>query len=338
MADLAKYVRIYDPSPEDDTVNKRQAAIKDAVVQLRKTADAPSLVKLGSAVAEAFATGVTPDPIGSVVATAIKKHASAFVREERELEVAVITAVAAMELLEGPDTGNIISRNDIVAATLWSALAYQSPSSDAKLEQLRQDLLAMASDRCLKRAEAGRKRTAAPKEIPAAPDADVAQMSKSLVAATATLVALQTNASLDREELDVLWWAMGGRSPTVGKFYDILPPAVHGVVRGIELGILLRRLPARAHHSLALSRVPEVEPQTLNALIGELQGVTEALSEKIPARATVEASSAAFPLLKAILSGVAEEDGPAKTGDEWCARALLEAGLASLCQTPDPRL
>jgi len=53
MADLAKYVRIYDPSPQDDTVNKREAAIKDAVAQLRKITTVTELVGLGAAIAEA---------------------------------------------------------------------------------------------------------------------------------------------------------------------------------------------------------------------------------------------------------------------------------------------
>ncbi len=338
MADLAKYVRIYDPSPQDDTVNKREAAIKDAVAQLRKITTVTELVGLGAAIAEAFSKGACPDPLGSTVASAIKKHASAFVREERELEVAVVSVVAIMELLEGPESANYATTKDFIAATLWSALAFQKPIKDTKFEELRQELLSIVSDRCLNRASTSRKRSNPPKEIPTAPEGDVSQLGKSFAVATQAVSALQTNALLDREELDILWWALGGRSPTTELSYDEIDPAIRGTVRGVELGILLRRVPAQSHRSLALSNVPQVEAQTLSELVAKLEPVRDKLVSKIPARETIQANVVAFPLLNAIITGKAKSGGVAKSGDEWCGRAVLEAGLASLCETPIPRI
>lgn len=92
MADLAKYMRIYDPSPADESVTKRKAAAKEVAAQLRKTAGAAELVKLGASIARSFISGSVPEPLGAAVAEAIQKNAPSFIREERELEVMVIAA------------------------------------------------------------------------------------------------------------------------------------------------------------------------------------------------------------------------------------------------------
>lgn len=337
MVDLAKYIRIYDVAPDDDTVTKREAAIKDAAAALRKSnTTTPALVALGAAAAKSFEGGITPDPLGPVVANAIKSKASSFVSEGRELEIAVIAAITVMEMLEGPDTGNNVSIKDILAATLWSALAFQQRVENPKHEQLRQDLLTIARDRSTNRAETSRKRTVF-KEVPEFVQEGSVGWEKTLGAARTAIAALETNSVLDREEINILWWALGGRSSTTGHAYDELQPAVRGLVRGVELGTLVRRLPSQSLRSLALSNVPKTEPLTLPAVVALAKDVLEKIRTKIPARNTITSHPIAFPLLSALLEGTAPE-GAGKTGDEWCNRALLEASLASLCDTPNARL
>lgn len=336
MADLAKYMRIYDPSPADESVTKRKAAAKEVATQLRKTAGTANLVKLGASIARSFVSGSVPDPLGASVAEAIKKHAPSFIREERELEVVVIAAAGVFEVLEGRDTTATVSRNDILAAALWSALAGQAALAEPKIEQLRQDVLESARDWCLRRAEDSRERRVFA-DIPAAGEDDLGQVAKALAAATIAIQTLQHNAILDREELDIGWWAQGGRSPVLHRAYEGLEPSVRGVVRGMELGILMRRLPASAHHSLMLAGVAEVEPLTLSTLLERLGDHREPLAEKIPGRVVVDQCPEVFLLLTALASGAAEGEAEI-TGDEWAARALLEAGLANLCQTPAAKI
>jgi hypothetical protein len=340
MADVAKYMRIYDPSPTDESVTKRKAAAKEVATQLRKTAGTTDLVKLGASIARSFVSGSVPDPLGASVAEAIKKQSPSFIREERELEVVVIAAAGVFEVLEGRDTTATVSRNDILAGALWSALAGQAALAEPKIEQLRKDVLEFARDWCLRRAEDSRERRAFA-DIPAAAEDDLVQVAKALSAATIAIQTLQHNAVLDREELDIGWWAQGGRSPMLHKAYEGLEPSVRGVVRGMELGILMRRLPATAHHSLTLSGVAEVEPLPLSTVLERLGEHREFLAEKIPARAVVDQCPEVFLLLTAIATGTAEGEGEGEgegeaenTGDQWAARALLEAGLANLCQTP----
>lgn len=337
MADLAKHVRIYDASPDDDLVSKREAAIKDAIAVFRKTSHTDSLISLAAATATSFATGSAPDPLGSTVATAIKNKAPSFVRDERELEVAVVGAVSILELLEAADTSNTITVKDILTATLWSALSFQNPIDDAKYEQLRLELLQVARDRTLRRAEMSRKRSA-PKEVPEFAEGDASQVAKSLNAAKAAMMALENNAVLDREEIDILWWAMGGRSPLCDLAYDRMAPAARGLVRGVELGILVRRVPSQAMRSLALAGVSESAPMTLAELLEASKEVLDSLTPKIPAPSIIKAHEIVFPLLSAILAGSADAGGNQKTVDEWCSRAVLETGLAALCEKPNPRL
>lgn len=336
MADLAKYMRIYDPSPADENVTKRKAAAKEVATQLRKAAGTAELVKLGASIARSFVSGSVPDPLGAAVAEAIQKHAPSFIREERELEVMVIAAASVFEVLEGRDTTSNVSRNDILAAALWSALGDQVALAEPKIEKLRQDLLEFAREWCLRRAEDSRGRRSFA-EIPAAAEDDLGQVAKSLAAATTAIQELQHNAVLDREELDISWWAQGGRSPVLEKAYDGMEPALRGVVRGIELGILMRRLPATAHHSLTLAGVAEVEPLPLATVLERLGDHCEPLAAAIPGRTLVDQCPEVFPLLTAITTGVAQA-GSEMSGDQWAARALLEAGLANLCQTPTAKI
>lgn len=335
MADLARYIRIYDPSPTDEAVSKRDSAVKEAITQLRKINDVRALVGLGVAAANAFSTGMTPDPLGLIVASAIKKQASAYVREDRELETTVLSGATLVEFFSTADTASTVTAKDILGATLWSALSYQEPVSDPKLEQLRRDLLTIVSERMLLRGETARKRSS-PKDVPVS-EADLPQLAKSVEAARGTLSAVITNAAMDREELDVLWWALGGRSPTIAKAYESLSPVVRGLVRGIELGILLRRIPTRSLRSVALSGVPEIDALPLSAVMEQAEGIRDLLAAKVPAQNIIADNQVAFPLLSAIVSGAACEGEP-KTGDDWCERAILEAALAALCENPAPRL
>lgn len=337
MADLAKYVRIYDAAPDDDLVAKREQAVKDAATALRKATTTPVLVALGSAASLSFTNPVTPDPLGTTVANAIKSKAPSFIREERELEVSVLAAVAMMGLLEGPESQSSVTVKDIIGATLWSALSFQNPIGNAKHEQLRQDILGIAHKRSLSRAEASRKRRVS-KESPDFAEGDPAQVAKTLNGVRATVAVLEANAVLDREEIDILWWALGGRSPILERAYDSLDASPRGLVRGIELGLLTRRLPSQSMRSLALSGVPETVEMTLAELLESSQGIIQALASRIPARDTVVAHPAVFPLLSSIIANETAVGGQAKAGDQWCSRAVLETALASLCEKPNPKL
>lgn len=335
MADLAKYIRIYDAAPDDDMVTKREAAIKDAVVALRKAnTTTTALVALSDAAAKSFG-GETPDLLGTVVANAIKSKASSFVAEGRDLEIAVISAIAILEMLEGPDTASNVSIKDILAAAIWSALAFQNPIESPKHEQLRQDLLTTARDRCTHRAEISRKRVTY-KEVPEFTNDNGDGWEKTLVSARTAINALETNSSLDREEINILWWALGGRSQITGQPYNVLQPAARGLVRGLELGSLVRRLPSRSLKNLALTDVPDTPSLTLAELLSAAEDVREQVRAKVPSHSTVTTHPIVFPLLSALLGGNASE-AEAKSGDQWCNRALLEASLASLCDTPNAR-
>lgn len=333
MADLARYIRIYDPAPDDDLVGKREASAKEVVSALRKINGVAQLVAIGDAVAQSFAGSSVPEPLGSIVATAIRNKAPSFVREERELEVSVVAAASIMELFDLPENGNIVASKDIIASTVWSALSFQQPCADPKHDQLRQNLLELTRARCLSRAEVSRRRSP-PKDVPEFAEGDLAQVAKSLAAAAAAVKSLTVNAVLDREEIDILWWAHGGRSPTTRERYEDLPPIVHGVLRGVELGSMSRRLPSQSMRSLALSGVPATEPMTLTQVIGAAQPSLDALIRGVRGGAVVNAHPTVFPLLSSLLSGNAVSDGAAKSVDEWCGRAVLEAGIASICDTP----
>ncbi|MVZ97907.1 hypothetical protein EUU23_09330 [Sphingorhabdus sp. IMCC26285] len=337
MADLATYIRIYDADPDDDLVGKREAAIKDAISALRKTTTAPNLVEMASAAARSFSEDTTPDPLGAIVATAIKAKAPSFVREEREMEVSVISALAVAGMLDIPETASVVTIKDIVAATLWSALSFQTPITNVKHEQLRQEVMVSARDRTLNRGEVSRKRMV-PREVPEFAEGEIASVEKSVNIARTSITALTNNAVLDREEIDVLWWSVSGRSPITGGAYDEIDPEARGLLRAFELGILMRRLPSQAMRRIVLSGVPALGDISFGDILTSVEKIRDRIVEAVPAHDTIRSNPIAFPLLTAVLDETTKTPAITKKGDEWVSRALLETALARLCETPDPKL
>lgn len=337
MTDLAKHARIYDPAPEDDTISKRSAAIDKVVAQLKKTTSSDELIGLASAVSEAFSSEAGGGALREMVLSEIQKTASAFIELDNELELSVITIMSVIAFLEGADTATSGERKDLVSAALWSVLGFQGVVSEPKMEALRQELLSHARDRCLNRADEVRQRKHVAKNLQALPDgADETQLKSAFASLLKGIEALRDNAALDQEELDMAWWSMGGRSPLLEVPYEDLDAKVRGIVRGVELGKLMRQIPSRAHRNLALTHVPTVDAFGPAALSSAFSEHRDTLAAHLPSMPIITNFPTVFPLLTCIISADAV-DGPDLTGDDWSARALLETTIASLCASDTAR-
>lgn len=334
MTNIAVHVRIFDSAPSDDLVTKRTAAIDELAKRFLA----------GKAVSEIFQTandvsrsvelrGALSDALSKEVEDEIRKSSEAFVAEGNKLQIAVCGLLAALEALNRakPSSGRLLV-SDVLATGLWLGLSFQAPRSETKLEALRIETLNKARRVALATSQSARTRVPVP-DFDLPETIDPKTLSKSLVQATFnTIEALRSNAVLDREELDLLWWVLTDHSAILDRPLSGCTPETAALASGLEVGIRLRRLPADAHHHLVLRSVKTTEPLTLQELLGKIADDRAQLATAISNREVVSACPALFPLMSALQSGSAAGTSAKirRPLRDWTTRALVEGAALHL--------
>lgn len=333
MNKIAEYALIFQTGTSDEWVEKRINAVADIKKWLVEFSHTDSIIN-ASSIASAISSGEPlPDAIAVAGEEMLREHAKSFVRTSKdgELEIKVIMAAAAEELICEADLGGGWDTADALAAAFWSALWFQQPVEQAKLDGLRQNLLRASRIRVLKIAESARVRRPIPPIGPVNIDQSStagARVNAAFSRAVEPMVlAMRDNASLDREELDFLWWMISERSNALDEPLSALSNSVRAVCGGIDAAAKLRRLPADAHRNIVLRNVVDDNPLSLAELLVELGDRRTKLAESIGH--PMHAAPAVFPLLIAISTG--ESSGALSTQkytpSDWGARALLEGSI-----------
>jgi hypothetical protein len=328
---IPMHLRITGLIPSDNDVDSRRLAVADLSETWGKVRDPGSIVSKAAAIAVSLGGDGRPTAeLGTEVQGAVQKHASAFLYEDRPLEVGVCAGLAAVAML-APDPGtNGWTIRDIYSNALWSALAFQPVLEDGKRENLRREVLDRARQRSLDSAERARERDTVPDPVElAVEDGDEVTTNFKKVALDA-IEALRRNSALDREELDFLWWSQLSRSRLLNRPLSALSEAVRLVGAGIEASSHLRRLPADVHRDLVLRTVDADPDFDLPELLAEIGGYRAPLAEGIYVFSNVTAHPTVFPLLNAIVTGNADAVGSGikRNASTWGARALLESALS----------
>lgn len=333
MTNYPTHIRIFDIDPTDDLVKKRTQSIKDLSAKfLAKQTVLESLQRANDLAKAIEAKGGLSTRLADSVASAINKHATAFVKEGQDLQILVCGFLAATTALETatPSTGPLLT-SDVLASGLWSALSFQPARSEAKIEALRQDLLAQAQRLVLATAASARARKPVPDfNVSLTDGADEAAQSAAIATgAASTIAALRENAAVDREELDLLWWIQSGWSDLLDRRFSDSPVQAAALASGLECGRLLRRMPGGAHRSLVLRHVGDGEPMTLPELLNSLGDTRAKLAAAYADNTTLAACPAVFPLITALGSDrPANPNGKIKRPlSEWASRALLESAV-----------
>lgn len=333
MSVMAKYVRIFWPSPMDEDVNRRNIAVATIQAWISTLKDPAKTVQLASALAESIADGKARDVFAIKVEEAIVGAGSAaFVREGHDLEIVVVALVAVLDVIRKEPERAERDPVDLIAAALWSALSFQSPNSQEPIELLRQEVLAAAHNRTMWIAERSRERSLVPEvgllSIPESQPTGTKANAAYRKATEPLVKALRENAELDREELEFLWWKLEDWSNTLNGRLSDADPLVHAVVAGIDCASKLRRLPASGHRNVALRGVSAGIAAHLTTLLDSLGAYRARLAASIDMH-LVSQYPAVFPLLATIASGDANRTGAniEREARDWGARALLEGGL-----------
>ena len=336
--DIAKCVRIFEPEPDDDFVVKREAAITELRTQFLKKRNVSDLMGIGSGICEVFRDSPSiPDVLADQVEAAIKKQSASFVRDGRDLEMGVCAAAAVVQAISASGKARTVwSIADVLAAALWSALSFMSTRNTPKLAEFRLLAVDAARNRILNTSLETRARDKVPELGAFGGEQTTPEAFASAV--KPTIDALRINAALDREEIDLLWWVLGGVSEIFDRPLQSLSPETRAITTGVEIGALMRALPTQSHRNLALRDLKETDPLPLPKLLEALgeDGVKIAASFKD--EALINEAPLVFPLLSAIRSG--DGTGPGadspRSLSEWGARALLERAVLRI-QDKDSR-
>lgn len=333
MDNLARHMRISSVAVSDNDVESRSAAAKSLATLWRKV-DAPTrIVSLAADIAGALSGNGVPSPeLGKRVQMSIQKKAPSFLYDERPLDVGICSGMAMVSILNGAIDNDGWAVLNVYATALWSALSYQPALPDERRENLRLEVLEKALNFYAASSEKVRERIDVPKpsKVDITVEEDVVTNNFS-EAITGTIEALRRNATLDREELDFLWWVQLGHSRLLKKQLSKIDEPVRIVTAGIEAAQILRRLPCEVHREIVLRTLdqnPKLDLEELLSVIGDERTTLSAAltAEHILAHPTV------FPLLHALTTGEIDQINSSikRPVSEWGERALLEATFAKM--------
>lgn len=326
--DVARWVRVFSNQMNDDLVTKRSAAIDKLASEYAKRRDISRVFGISSDLLAVFdRESSISEELAEQVEGAIKEQSVSFVRDGRNLEVSVCALAAAIKLVEdGTRARNGWRVSDALAVALWSGASYLSACEEPKLEELRDYAITVARNRVLGTGLHARKRQKVPPFSAFPEEEDFEATRDAFKKATSAIDALTNNAALDREEIDLLWWAVGGASETVGKPFSSLPLPVRAVVAGVELGSMMRRLPTQSHRNLAFRGVENSQKLSLPSLLEALGESRSIIANSVCQEPLIEVAPRIFPLLWALCHNESSDSagGQQRSLIEWGSRALLE--------------
>lgn len=333
MADIAKHVRIFTKNPTDEFVNKRITAINGIETAIKKKVSVKDILDFaGGLIIGLENAEQTNEQITGVSVASLKKSSTSFVADEEALQLLTCTTIATLQYLEkAKKFEQKPSPEFILAIALWNGLSFQTPiKGKDKLELLRKELLETAAKIANEMAVKGRDRKETKLRVPVTPSANTweAFVASAEISYGKSLDALRINAYLDREEIDVLWWALGNWSETCQVQISKLNSVQSCIVSSVEIGSLLRRFPARSHSFLACRNVDQNEEYTAAEVTEKLGDLLKNISECL-----IDSGSnqKIFPV-----SSILKNSDQLPVNDikrkinEWAARLLVEISLHNI--------
>ena len=334
MNNISTHMRISGVTVSDNDVESRRAAATSLAAAWGKEKTVSSIASKAADVAEALGgDGISSSALGDEIQAAIQKKSPSFLYEERPLEVGVCAGMAMVSVLGTTPGATGWSNVDVYAAALWSALTYQPVLATERREKLRREVLDAAADRSATSADKARERM----DVPNPSDLEITIGAENVVAndfkeaMADTVEALRRNATLDREELDFLWWAQLGRSRLLKRQLSQIAEPTRIIAASIEGAKMLRRLPCEVHREIVLRTLDNDSKLDLAELLAAIGDDRAALSMAL-IKPNVISHPTVFPLLHALVTGEVGGSGAAlkRCISEWGERALLEATFTRL--------
>jgi len=280
--------RIVNAKPSPDTIDRRTAAITDLVKAYDEATDWEVILQSVAGVVAGFEKNHSQDSsaVGLVFRSLQGKDST--VPQDLTDNALELRAAAATAL------GEIISRSPdkypdstalLVAITFQTGLGIRPRPKERHLKAML-DELDQASRSTLQRAQKMiRQRTPSGKKILSIDEnaaADPAAAIKNLTKAAKEMASEFANqSSLDREELDILWWLFSGASTTSGLSVNDLAAGKAALVVGAEIANMCLLPPpnnanAFVRRGISLTKNPDAK-RSLEKIIAETDSATWAL-------------------------------------------------------------
>lgn len=337
MIETAAHIGIFGLLQSDDFLRQQEREIRKLRRRIITSQTVPTLEWARDLALAIEEQGQLSDRLSKGIGARVQHPLSSSNSTTQNLQVAVCGILAALRILRSTQLGGSSSaRRDKMATGLWSALSFQKPRSEWRLERLRAELLHTAREKTLHTGRSSRKRienlqlrlkaNAYPEDVQI--DETVSQ---------AHLVTenrlLRDVLNLTREENDLLRWQLNSKSTILKRSFttDETPHAI-ALAGALEVGQVLRHLPSDDHRRLALRNVRDASLANLHELLGLLGHDREQLADVHRGSAAVAAYPNIFPLLAAVQTGSASGANAdvQRSLEEWAARALLESAAAKL--------
>lgn len=337
MADVAKYIKIFNTSPDDTYVSKRVTAINAIETAIKKKTLTNDIIGFANQLIIALETPSNSSVvINDVAVAALKKSSTSFVADEEQLQMLTCTLLATLQFLEkAKGYKHIASPEFILAIALWSGLSFQKPiAKKERLEALRSELLTTAAKMVedVSLTSRDRKKTVlrTPLTVPS-PDTFGAFIPMVESTYGNLIDAMRTNAHLDREEIDILWWVIGGWSNTCRVQISNLNPVQTAMVAAFEIGGLLKRFPANAHTHLACRGVQHTDEFSGAEILQHMGDISSLIANDLNPKDVIKDHSKIFIVCNLIIDGTNASDLKHKRPiSEWAARLLLELSLLNI--------
>lgn len=334
MSKMAKYARIFWAEPTDSDVAARNRSVEKLRIEFGAL-DSRAAIAAAAAIVDALAGAELPPNIFKIIEKAISDESPAFQMVGQERQGIVCAAVAALDLVRGTTLGERgWSAPDAMAAALWSGLGLQTNLENSLIEALRKELHDDSRNRVCLLAKQARTRHEVPdvgkltisEAEPTGPRAQSAYKR----ATEPVIKALKENADLDREEIDFLWWALGGHSELFDCPLASKTLFSRAIASGIEGAAKLRRVPSDGHRHVILFQIGTSEKLTLVELIEKIDEDKAHLARPFAGNWITDHPSI-FPLLNALQGNTGPQELAASLdARDWGARALLETSIIHL--------
>ncbi|RKR82161.1 hypothetical protein BDD43_2330 [Mucilaginibacter gracilis] len=336
MADIPKYIRIFEANPTDDFVTKRITAINAIEATIKKKITSKEIFEFANGLLTALENSGSPnETVSGVAVPPLKKSSTSFVADDESLQLLTCTLLATLQHIEKVKAySQKPSPEYILAIALWSGLSFQQPIADKeKLELLRKELLATASKIAtdISKTSRDRKETKTRPELVAPSDNSWAGYIGSTEASYGKLIdALRINSQLDREEIDILWWVLGNWSAICQTQITKLNDTQSALIGSIEIGSLLKRFPALAHTHLACRTIANNAEFTGSEILEQLAEYLTNIQRELNA-----GEAAKYPKMLPVTSFITsaiEVSGIAtkRRINEWSSRLLVEVSLVNI--------
>jgi hypothetical protein len=337
MADVAKYIRIFTSNPDDAYVSKRITAVSAIETVIKKKIIVADILEFANELISALEMPSESNTIiNNVAVNALKKNSTSFVADEEQLQLLTCTLLATLQYLEkAKGFKQNTSPEFVLAIALWSGLSFQKPLAEMeRLELLRSELLAITEQMVEEVSIISRDRI--PIKIRQAPILPTEKTTDAIVKSIetsygTTIDSLRKNAILDGEELDILWWILGGWSNLCKVQITSLNPVQKVFVNCFEIGKLLKRFPAKAHAFLVCKGVEHNDEFIGTEILEQLGDKEEILVNEINSTDVIKKYDKIFIVCnfltnKIEVSGMEQK----RTLSEWASRALLEISLMNI--------